>query len=60
MASGILFALLLCVITIAFGWIGGMIGERFQRRNGGEYLAESGCVIFAGIALFLALWILSK
>lgn len=59
MASGILVALLLGVIISIFGWLGGMLGERFQRRHGGEYLAESGCVIFAGIGILLAIWIFS-
>lgn len=60
MASSILVALLLLVVTLLFGWLGGTLGERHQRRHGGEYLAESGCVIFAGIGLLLALWIFSK
>ncbi|MGH2666239.1 hypothetical protein [Flavobacterium sp.] len=60
MVSGILFALLLLVITLLFGALGGMLGERHQKRHGGEYLAESGCVIFAGIGLLLAIWLFSK
>ncbi|TGD57561.1 hypothetical protein [Flavobacterium humi] len=60
MASGILFALLLLVVTLLFGWLGGTLGEKYQQRNGGEYLAESGCVLFAGIGLLIVLWAFSK
>ena len=56
--SGILGTLLMVALVVVSGSLGGMLGERFQRRHGGEYLAESGCVIFGAVGLLLAIWVI--
>jgi hypothetical protein len=58
MKSTILGVALLLVSTFLFGWIGGMLGERFQRRRGGTGLPESGCAIFGAAGLLLAIWLI--
>lgn len=49
---------MLLILVIVFGSLGGMLGDRYQRRHGGQGLAESGCVIVGSVGLLLGIWII--
>jgi hypothetical protein len=59
MISAILGILAMIVVFLVCGSLGGVLGEKLERKWGGEELGPSCGMIFGSFGLGLAIWVLN-